>query len=249
MPVLEAILVTLLVLTAILYVTNVQRPLMASEAGGVDLSRLASETVILLQNHTFTDADGNAMDFEEWMQKVLDGDTDLAAQVEDFVREVLPTGTRSSLLLTNGVGSVRLIPATDPGAPRNARAAEVPFFPHWGKFRGNATTDAASAGWGAPGQNVTLGHPVLAKFSTTPSTVACMRAPDNSTTGPRGVPWTTLWRDGSGRIPQWALYGLWAGYTDAACTAGVQYARVALRDGTAADYPIYGARLVVWFGA
>ncbi|MCA1820073.1 MAG: hypothetical protein LC620_08525, partial [Halobacteriales archaeon] len=92
MAVLEAILVALLVLTAILFVSNVQRPLVGAEAGGVDLGRLSAQTLDLLQRQNFTDVNGNVLSFEEWVNHPLDGDNATAATIEDYLRQVLPQG-------------------------------------------------------------------------------------------------------------------------------------------------------------
>lgn len=247
MAVLEAILVALLVLTAILFVSNVQRPLMGSESGGVDLQALATQTLSLLQRNNFTDSRGAPFGFETWLNRTMAGNLTNSQLGSDYLAQVLPEGTRHLLLISNGHGTLRLAPVVDPGAPRNARAAEAPFFPHWTKFRSNATA-GVNAAWGHPGQNVTTGHPVLADFTNPASAIACIKAPNNSTVGPQGVPWLTYWRQSTFRVPDGALYGVWAGYTDASCTTGPSYARVAPRDGTLVDYPIYGIRLVVWFG-
>lgn len=243
MVVLEAILVALLVLSAILYVTSVQRPIVGGDAGGVDLATLSSQTLQLLSGNTFVDASGERLAVHEWVNLTLQGDPAMVARVDRFVSEVLPVGTRYTLTLTNGVGELRLAPALDPGEPRNAQAAEVPFFPPWSKFR-----HAASTEWAIPGAPVAR-HNVLLNFTGAgPTALHCIKAPNNSTLGPGAVPWTTSWQ-GRTTVPEGALYGRWAGYTDAACTAGAQYVRIALRNGTQTDMPLYGLRLVVWFGA
>jgi len=247
MAVLEAILVAMLVLTAILFVSNVQRPMLGSESGGVDLQALATQTLSLVQRHNFTDSRGASFGFETWLNRTMAGNLTNAELGSDYLGQVLPQGTKHLLLLSNGHGTMRLAPVVDPGTPRNARAAEAPFFPHWTKFRANATP-AVNAALGHPGQNVTLGHPVLGNFTNPASTVACIKAPNNSTAGPLGQTWLAYWRENPNHVPDGALYGVWAGYTDASCTTGPVYARVAPRDGTLVDYPIYGIRLVVWFG-
>jgi len=243
LPVLEAILVAILVLGAILFVSNVKRPLSGAQEGGVDLGPLAAQALQLLRAHNFTDPNGRVLGPEAWVNETMRGNASAAALVDDYVGRILPIGARHLLLLTNGRGNLTLAPEVSPGPPRDARAAEEPFFPHWQAFANRTATDQAS-----PGQALSAGHTVLLSFTTAGSTVHCLKAPDGQSVGPSGAAWLTAWRATNGRVPDGALYGVWAGYTDAGCTTGATYARVALRAGTATDYPIYGLRLVVWFG-
>lgn len=245
---LEAILVALLVLTAILFVTSLQRPLQSNEAGGVDLARLSAQSLMLLQRQSFPDPEdvNSRLAVQEWVNRTMSGDPDVAALVEDYLTKVLPTGTRHSLSLTNGVGTLRLVPTLDPGLPRNARAAEVPFFPNWTEFRDEAD-DVVNATWARPGQAVGAGHPVLLAFTS--ATVQCIQSPLGTETGPGGKPWVEYWQAEAGRVPAGIPYGVWAGYTEEDCETGASFGRVALSEEFMTDYPIYGLRLVVWFGA
>jgi hypothetical protein len=248
MPVLEAILVALLCLAAILFVTQVQRPLAAHQEGGADLGDLAAQTVTLLSQQSIKDSTGNVHDPESWVNKTLSGDPVVGAALENVIRQMLPRGARYELSLTNGQGALRLAPMVDPGLPRNGRGAQVPFFANWTAFadEADATVDAQ---WARPGQDVTDGaHPVLADFVSAASTLQCIKSPNNATAGPSDT-WRDVWVASSPNVPDGALYGVWAGYTDAACSAGAVYARVGLEDGTITDYPIYALRLVVWYGA
>src|SRR5688572_11526763 len=104
--VLEAILVALLVLTAILFITSVQRPSTGADQGGLDLGQVAADTLSILQVRSFN---GDA--FDTWITDLAQGDSatgclataptevacPTATAIDDFLGEVLPTGTRYSL--------------------------------------------------------------------------------------------------------------------------------------------------------
>jgi hypothetical protein len=276
----EAILVAVLVLTAVLFFTSVQRPTGGGESRGLDLGPVASDTLGILQRRTFTtEATG---DPEGWVTKVLAGDAATSTQVDDFVTQVLPTGAKHVLRLSNGIGTVGLLPTASPGGPQGARAAEVPLFPHWRAFASKEATDLA-----APGQPLTSTNTILSRFTDPADSIVCIKAPYNATA-------TTLWRTpvvrsatlasgstavtgisstaalslgmrvtGTGvpagatvadvpsatsitlsaaatssgastlsfyanRVPVGAVYGTWAGYTNAGCTTGAVYAAVVL---------------------
>lgn len=256
LAVLEAILVAVLVLGAILFVSYVQRPLLAAESGGVDLSGLAGQTLGLLLRHDFV-VGGQTLDLDAWMRKLAAGDAATTAAVDDYLQRILPEGTEHALYLSNGVGTLRLAPAQDPGEPRNARVASAPYAPPWYAFRSNSTV-AVNTSQLPPGTPIdAVANPVHALFADpTDLTLACIKAPDGSKTGPEGA-WIDAWRADTMRVPTGAPYGVWAGYVDAACTPApsTQYARVSLRGATVAayadqdpDFAMYDLRLAVWFG-
>lgn len=226
--VVEAILVAVLVLTAVLFFTSVQRPQAASEARGVDLGQVATDTLGILQRRAFTNA--TTGDPEGWVTKVLRGDTATAELVDDFLDQVLPTGAKHTVRLSNGVGAIGLLPTASPGEPRGARAAEVPLFPHWQVYAGKNATDAV-----VPGQQVFSGG---AFGFTQPGTTQCIRAPYPSATatvgsqvGPGNVDWTALWQGqaaGEERVPTGIPYGTWVGYPNADCSGAATYVAVVL---------------------
>ncbi|HUR64585.1 MAG TPA: hypothetical protein VM241_08905 [Candidatus Thermoplasmatota archaeon] len=248
-PVVEAILVAVLVLTAILFFTSVQRPTTGGESRGQDLGQVATDTLGILQRRQFNivAAPGcpaspappaGAQDLEAWMTRVLDGDCHTAAQVDTFLDDILPAGSHHELRLTNGVGSLVLLPppSKDPGDPRGARAAQLPFFPHWRALNGSPPTAASSHTW--PGAVLSDAASVPYKFTDPTSTITCIQAPDGSTTGPGGVAWAsaTHWRAILGTVPPWAMLGIWQGGTSttagppATCGGTLSPLRVTLPD-------------------
>lgn len=183
MLVVEAILVAILVLTAVLFFTSVQRPTAGAESQGVDLGQVATDTLGILQRRAFTSPAVKG-DPEDWVTKVLGGDTAAASTVDDFVTQVLPTGAKHVVRLSNGVGTVGLLPTASPGLPRGARAAEIPLFPHWQAFAGQVVADV-----GSPGQGLTAAaNPTLARF-TDPTDIRCIKAPYSLTATA-----TSLWQ-------------------------------------------------------
>ena len=253
-PLVEAILVALLILSAVLFFTLTQRPSGEAKARGIDLGSISTDTLAILQRKTFTDPDGGTLTLEQWVNRTMAGDADVADTVQEFLDEVLPTGARYEVRLNNGVGSIVLLPQPSTVEPNGASAAEVPFFPNWKKFKGNTTTGTA-----APGQEVTN---IASQFSVftfgTSGTIQCIKGPNGVSAAPEGSTWLSYWRTNAPRVdggvtfyrvPDGMPYGIWAGYTDAACTTGVTYARIAHPGGTATDYPLYGLQLVIWFGA
>src|SRR5687767_2555861 len=68
--VLEAILVALLVLTAILFLTSVQRPSTGTDQGGLDLAQVSADTLSILRVRTF-----NGDPFDTWVTKLALGDS------------------------------------------------------------------------------------------------------------------------------------------------------------------------------
>lgn len=194
------------------------------------------------------------MTLEQWVGRVLDGDAAVATEVQDFLSEAAPAGSRYEVRLNNGVAPLVLLPTTRSGSPNGAAGAEAPLYPNWRTFATQVTT-----GSGFPGQEVANVAGQLAPYSFTSSaTVQCVKAPDGSSTGPGGATWVSVWKTQAGRIPSTIPLGVWAGYTDAGCTVSATYARVAPASllptcGTAppsgCNYPIYGLQMVVWFGA
>jgi hypothetical protein len=140
--VLEAILVALLVLTAILFFTSVQRPSTGSDQGGIDLGRVAADTLSILETRSFT-VSGQTRGMADWVANGTRDDatgTSYATQVEEFLEEVLPTGARYAVRLDNGVSNITLFPRASTDVPHAARAAQVMLLPGWSPSRNYTTT-------------------------------------------------------------------------------------------------------------
>src|SRR5687768_9634812 len=104
--VLEAILVALLVLTAVLFFTSVQRPSAGSDQGGLDLAQVSADTLAILGVRTF-----NGVPASVWLTNLMHADSatgcnaaaptaaacPTTTEIEEFLGEVLPTGSRYSL--------------------------------------------------------------------------------------------------------------------------------------------------------
>ena len=215
--VVEAILVAVLILTAILFFTSVQRPLAGSEERGIDLGQVATDSLGILQRRDFGDT--APTDPEGWVAKVVGGDTAKAQNVDDFVSQVLPAGTKHFVRLSNGIGTLNLLPTTSPGLPRGARAAEIPLFTHWQPGASNPLPTAA-ASYIVPGMPVASGTTAYS-FTDPASLVKCIKGPNGSTVGPSGAAWasSTYWQKTLGQVPAWALYGVWQGYSIDCTTA------------------------------
>lgn len=220
--VVEAILVAVIILTAILFFTSVQRPQAATEARGVDLGQVATDTLSILQRRNFGGV--SPADPEDWVTKVLGGDSSKATTVDDFVAQVLPAGTKHFIRLSNGVGTLDLLPTSSPGLPRGARAAEAPFFPHWKAF--NASLPSALVQFVTPGQPVASGT-VAYDFTSATGAIHCIKSPAAASAGPRAA-WAsaTYWEAQPGIIPTWAMYGVWQGWAGNDCTGATSYIAV-----------------------
>lgn len=188
--VLEAILVALLVLTAIIFFTNVQRPSTGAGEGGLDLGQVASDTLSILQLRTFT-VSGSPQTFNGWITNATRGDNATITTVDTFLKQVLPTGAHYSLRLDNGVGALQILPASTTEVPRNARAAEVATTPPWFAFR-NASVSGATMKVVHPG-DVLAPSSALYPLVTT-GTYQCYEAPNGYTTTPSGAQWRTRWQ-------------------------------------------------------
>ncbi|MEA3203800.1 MAG: hypothetical protein QOI63_1479 [Thermoplasmata archaeon] len=240
-----------LVLTAILFFTSVQRPTSGSESRGQDLGQVATDTLGILQRRQFTVLQDAAcpaatppavpLDLEGWATRVLQGDCNTAATVDRFLDDILPGGAHHLLRLSNGVGSLVLLPtpAHDPGTPQGARAAQLPFFPHWGSFNANLPNGASAAAQFASAGAAVAAGTVPDQFTDSAAAITCIQSPDGSTTGPGGTAWdsATYWSAVRGTVPTWALAGVWkAGTTttNGACTGTISYLAVALSGSRAA---------------
>lgn len=240
----EAFLVAILVFTAMIFYTSVQRPTSGQDVLGIDLGRIAADTLDILQTRTVEDPASPTQDLpmETWLNRTIAGDAAVQEDVEDFLEEVLPGGTRYALRLATGEDRIHLLPAGEPPSPRAGRGAQSYFLPNWTAFKAQtflATTQATSPG-------------AALDFSTWTE----LTAPNKRTTAPDGTTWIAWWDanepdvGGAERshVPTNALYGTWQYKAPGACAAGC-YLHVKLPDGPRTDRPVYALELVVWFGA
>jgi len=181
-PVLEAILVAVLVLTAILFFTSVQRPSTGSEQGGIDLAKVSADTLAILRARTFT-INGGSQTLEGWVTNVTKGDATTASGVDAFLKQVLPAGSRYSLRLDNGVGTLQILPTGTPAQPFEGRAASIVLSPNWATFRNDTATNMRVV---TPGAVIAAGDALM--------TQACFEAPFASSTAPGGTSWAAYWQ-------------------------------------------------------
>lgn len=239
----EAFLVAILVFTAMIFYTSVQRPTTGQDVLGIDLGRIAADTLDILQTRTFEDPDtGDDLAFVGWVNRTLAGDAAVQADVDEFLGEVLPSGTRYALRLSTGEERIHLLPAGDPPTPRAGRGAQTYFLPNWTAF--DAQTFLSTTGEAWPGAALDF------------STWTALTGPNNATTGPDGTTWLAWWDanepDVGGaeksHVPASVPYGTWQYAAPGACAAGC-YLHLRLPDSERSDRPIYALELVVWFGA
>lgn len=222
----EALLVGVLILTAILFMTALSGPSQSESTGGLDLGRIAADTLEILEARDADDPQyANRLD--ELVTRALQGD---ATEAESFLSEVLPSGTRFVLRLDNGVEPLTLLPTGGGAAsnPRSAEGSEVFYLPNWTAH----VVDPDPAG-----ETVRPGD-TFSVFTAGPG----LTAPDGSTTAPGGGTWSAWWlaHDGSGStVPPDVPYGLWE--------RGGNYLRV--QGELATDHPVYAVQLLVWPGA
>ncbi|MHB8634173.1 MAG: hypothetical protein ACYDBQ_09445 [Thermoplasmatota archaeon] len=267
-PVLEAVMVAILILAAILFFTQAQRSASGGETAGVDLGQVASDALQILQTHALTVTNSTLcptaplpvgqQNLTAWVTLVMNGDCNTAQAADLFLSQVAATGgARYQLRLDNGVNATVIVPWNAPDKPNNGRAAEGVLLPSWKVFAGKVTNATV---W--PGKQVAaLPAPaasVAFNFTSSASSVKCIKSPTGAAKGPGGFNWTqtgagATWFAHPGRIPATALYGVWASFTNAACTTGGQFLRVGLASMPPGipqtDTPLYGLQLVVWFGA
>ncbi|MEO6667331.1 MAG: hypothetical protein ABIO65_11245 [Nitrospiria bacterium] len=194
--VLEAILVAMLVLTAILFFTSVQRPSTGSDQGGLDLGQVAADTLSILEVRTI-----EGQSFEGWVTNTTRGDNATATAVRDFLEEVLPTGTRFAIRLDNGVSNLTILSSGTVTTPHAARGAQIFVFPNWATYR-NQTIGA--------GLTVTPGEVVASTHALVSGTYHCFQAPNGFSTAPDGPDagatadlWEARWNTDPGILAPW----------------------------------------------
>lgn len=183
--VLEAILVALLVLTAILFFTNAQRPSTGGSEGGLDLAQVSADTLQILQQRSFT-ISSQVQTFNGWITNVSRGDATTISTVDTFIKQVLPTGSHYSLRLDNGVSTLQVLPSSTTEVPRNARASELATTPSWKAFRND--TVSATMRVVTPGDVVDATDALVSG-----TTYRCFEAPYGYSTAPGSVEWSSRW--------------------------------------------------------
>lgn len=176
-PVLEAILVAVLVLTAIIFFTSLQRPTAGSEQGGIDLAKVSADTLSILRSRTFT-VGGGTQTMTGWVTNVTAGDAATASAVDTFLRQVLPSGSRYSLRLDNGVGSLQVLPTGTPERPFEGRASAITILPNWHTYGNQTATLTVTPGQVVLASDASL-YPLVDPASTT---YRCFKSPSASST-------------------------------------------------------------------
>jgi hypothetical protein len=246
-PVFEAVLVAILIITTIIFFTSLQRPTTSTDQRGIDLGRLASDTLGVLQNKPISGSGCvQGATFKQWIGSAMNGSRCEADLVEKFVAEVLPLGTQFQIRFDNGIDHRVLVPFNSTDVPRAGKAAATHLNPFWLTYANITPADRVF-----PGMEVTDG-PTNATSFTTPATIQCINSPLGTAGGPGKVSWVSRWQAGGAtpRVPTAIPYGVWAGFSGAPDANGnCTYLAVGLPDGTTTNYGVYAIQLVVWFGA
>lgn len=238
MPVFEAILVAILVFTAMLFVTSIQKPTLGRGATGIDLNTLAADTLDNLAEKNFKHpSTSENLVLEDWVRLALEDDGDVESLVHDYMKDVLGAGHRYKLTLENGYGAFELLPPDESITPRGGGAAQSFLFPNW-TIHQSETPNATAIVF--PGEALDF------------SAWTTLTSPTNTTVAPDGGTWLAWWdakesgTPDKGHVPAEVLYGTWKYDDGGACPC---YVHVALPGGVANDHPVYALRLVVWLGA
>ena len=241
--VLEAILVAMLILTAILFFTSVQRPSSGIDQGGIDLAQVSSDTLAILKVRTFTVA-GNSQTLEGWVTNVTRGELLTVNAVHDFLEEVLPTGARYSLRLDNGVSNLTILSSGTATSPHGARASQIMLLPNWATYRNDTATLTVTPGQVIPSTSVATYD--LVKPALGGTQYQCYRAPNSFSTlrdmdtasygwitatagndtwashwrgtASSTVPWKSDVGPSSQQVPKDLPYGRWRIYTSNTCS-------------------------------
>lgn len=249
----EAIIVAVIILTAVLFFTTLQRPTQAPDVGGVDLGILASDILVVLAERNFTDPDDDdlELDLDGWVDRVMQGDERVAEDVDSLMDDILGADTRYEIRLANGIGHMRLLPFGPPQIPLAAKGASSFIVGNWTE---NGTETPAETTWPA------------ATFDCTG--VTQVTAPTGNQTGPDtedldalGDPWVDVWDASCGdavdaadrALPAGLPYGIW-GVQNATCAMDcwVEVTRPpSPADGSLerAEHPVYALQLLLWRGA
>jgi hypothetical protein len=257
----EAIIVAVLILTAVLFFTSLQRPTQAQDSGGIDLGVLASDVLQVLTQTTFDDPANETANpaacpsdpapepddqllLEEWIDRIMTGGTcgaAVAADVDTFMNNVLGSGLRYAIRLDNGYEPLQLLPYQKSVVPLAARAATTYVLEDWDFNAGQTAIDVR------PGGPVPVsGVPACAAWTD-------LVSPVGTATGPIANDWLAHWMEvcddpvpeAEKRVPPDVPYGVWtvAGGT---CPC---YLRVTVDGSTWAQPTPYGLQLLLWQGA
>jgi hypothetical protein len=223
-PVLEAVLAAALILSTIVILSVLQRPVIVAPPGAASgPDEIARGAAIALGQ---ADIPGAGV-LETWLTAVVDGDPAATAAVHDFVASQLPAGAHGGIRVNNGVAPLTLIGA----APAKAAGVGVAYaLPNW---RANDPLPPGSSVF-QPGDAFDY------------SSVQCLRAPTGLDVGPGGQSWLSIWNPASGMVPLNAIYGVWVSYTSNDCVTGPKSFQVVLAAASPTELPPYGVELVVW---
>ncbi len=245
LPVFEAIIAGMMILTAILFLTAIGRPAPATGQGGIDLGQNAADTLSILRDR---DADA-PLTYPDRLTEVVElamtGDT---ADAKEFLDEIVPIGTRYLLRLDNGVEPLILLPhGSGPELnPRAAQAASVLVIPDWVDNGLPSTVLPTSAL--SPADVIPNGH---AADSVNAGGTAHLFAPNGAEVMPDGTPWLTYWLSAEyvGTVPPNVPYGVWKACPEPCLAGSETLFKIYTTDRTEAAYPMYGVQLVVWLAA
>ncbi len=227
----EAVLVAILITTAILYVTATATPPLETTGSGVDVNEIA-ETML-------DDLDRFSPDLEGRIELALAGDSsDLEADMIPVLQKF--PGFRYALRLDNGVGTLQIAPSGGGTlvTPRGAGGASMVILP-------NLTVDAPSAV-----RSFGLGDSVAS--DATPLDFegwVDLESPAGSKLGPGGKTWYSIWKDLEGdfdRVPAGVPLGTW---TCNSLPGQCLDFEVTVPGGLVVERPVYGLQLLIWDGA
>lgn len=201
--VLEAVLVAMLVLTAILFFTTVQRPSSGQDQGGLDLAQVSADTLRALQVRTFvigngpggtpcTGITGESMTLEALLTNVSRGEPCTRLTLSTFMTQVLPVGARYSLRLNNGVQPLEVLATTSGATVHGGRVTEVPLLPSWTTYRNSTTGLLANRVY--PGQILDATSASYFPLVNPSSVYLCFASPSGATTTPTGATWASHWK-------------------------------------------------------
>lgn len=215
----EAVLAAILILSALILFSLVQRPTTPAASTGLDLQQVAADALAVL-GASGSSAVGDAVD-----AALGNNDVPLRTSFD----ATLPATLRWRASLSNGFGSL-VLASSDAGAfstPRGAQGASVfTTIPTWA---------------GISGTGLTPGSPV--SFDADCTDLHSPRPGAADTIGPRGQSWRSLLGTTPGRIPEGLPFGTWTFSTGALCTPS---SFTVVLDSTTAATPIYTLDLVVW---
>ncbi|MEK6986074.1 MAG: hypothetical protein AABX89_06810 [Candidatus Thermoplasmatota archaeon] len=214
----EAVLAAILILSALILFSLVQRPATPAASTGLDLQQVAADALAVLG------ASGSSAVGDAVANALRNNDTPLRTSFDGS----LPSTVRWKASLSNGFGSLTLA-SSDPGVFSTPRSAQ------------GASVYTTIAGWAGPsGPGMTPGSPI----SFGPTCTGLDAPGAGGTTGPGGTSWFSRLGTVPGpyAIPEGFPFGAWTFTGPPTCTSTFN---VVLGATTAAT-PIYTLDLVVW---